>query len=72
MIDSGVIEEVGQYKENIRIPTIALGYQEFSDYLDGLISLDNAFEKTLIHTYQYIKRQTTWFKNQIVFDWILQ
>ena len=72
MIDSGVIEEVGQYKENIRIPTIALGYQEFSDYLDGLISLENAFEKTLIHTYQYIKRQATWFKNQMVFDWVLQ
>ena len=64
MFDEGLIEEV---KNNPTTSTAskAIGYREVSDYLNGLISLDEAKQLMKIHTHQYAKRQRTWFKNQL-------
>ena len=64
MFDEGLIEEV---KNNPTTSTAskAIGYREVSDYLNGLISLDEAKQLMKVHTHQYAKRQRTWFKNQL-------
>lgn len=68
---SGAIEEVSnclkkQTREKLSPSAFkALGVQEITDYLDGVITLDKAKELTLYRTRQYAKRQITWFNNQI-------
>lgn len=46
-----------------------LGYQEMGRYLQGQIGLDQAIEETTIHTRQFGKRQRTWFRNRMTFEW---
>lgn len=64
MFDEGLIDEV---KNNPTTSTAskAIGYREVKDYLDGLISLDEAKNLMKVHTHQYAKRQRTWFRNQL-------
>ena len=47
----------------------AIGYKEWFDYFDGLISLDDVYENIKKHSRQYAKRQYTWFKNQFDVHW---
>ena len=46
-------------------PFGAIGYRETLDHLRGLISLDQAREKTFLATRRYAKRQRTWFRGQM-------
>ena len=46
-------------------PFGAIGYRETLNHLRGLISLDEAREKTFIATRRYAKRQRTWFRGQM-------
>jgi len=46
-------------------PFGAIGYRETLDHLRGLISLDQAREKTFQATRRYAKRQRTWFRGQM-------
>jgi len=75
MKDLGVIEEAKMLKdmnlskENTAMQ--AIGYKEFFDYLDGIISLEEALENLKQGTRRYAKRQITWFKKlncDIIFD----
>lgn len=75
MFDNGAIEEV-EALMSIGIHDAsplykAVGVREIGAYLRGEISLEKAFELSLIATRQYIKRQQTWFKNQMDFDEVL-
>ena len=45
-----------------------LGLKELVSYLNGKTSIDYAFERSIIRTRQYIKRQMTWFRGQMK-DW---
>lgn len=63
-IDSGFIDEVKKLNhQNLRIN--AIGYREIDDYINGLITLDEA--KTLIiqASKKLAKKQKTFFKNQM-------
>ncbi len=67
MLKEGALEEAKKI-QNIQVQTSALktlGLKELILYLRGEISLQNAKEKTIIKTNQYIKRQFTWFNNNI-------
>lgn len=61
----------GLLEENIRIrksglnrfsPLRTIGYQEFDEYFENKISLQEVKEKIVTHTKQYAKRQRTWFR----------
>lgn len=66
MLEEGVLDEISR----LRLSSLssqarkAIGFQEFEAYLKGEISFEDAFELTLIHTRQYVKRQLTWFRHQ--------
>ncbi len=65
MLKKGALEEAKKI-QNMNIPPSnlkALGLKELISYLKGEITLQQAKEKTIIKTNQYIKRQFTWFKN---------
>lgn len=68
MIENGALDEIEALKKKKLNPDLpimkALGVREFSAYLDGQTDLQTTKELTLIATHQYIKRQSTWFRNQ--------
>ena len=46
-------------------PFGAIGYKEALEHLRGLVTLDEAMEKTITATRRYAKRQRTWFRGQM-------
>ena len=63
MIKSGLEEEVmslASYQECQALQTV--GYKEFFDYFNGILSKSEAIDKIKQHTRNYAKRQVTWFK----------
>jgi len=68
MLESGWIDEAkGMISRGLlHSPTAhqALGYKIISEHLDGKISYDKMRERISIETWQYARRQITWFKNQ--------
>ena len=70
MIQKGAIEEVRSM--NKQFYKKILGSYELSLYINNLISLEKSIEKIVIKTQQYAKRQTTWFKNKINSNTIIQ
>lgn len=69
MLNERVLDEVMIYKENFgHIDSQlnhALGYQEFSMYLDGIVSLNDAIRMTEVSSCRYAKHQVTWFRNKM-------
>jgi tRNA dimethylallyltransferase len=75
MIAGGVLDEIADFLKKIPRPDNgdwpawglikSCGFLDFVDYLQGRTTLDEAFEKAIIDTNQYAKRQETWFRNQI-------
>lgn len=63
-IDLGFLDEVKKLKDQ-HIEINAIGYRELSQYLDGVLSLEEAKEQIIIHSRQLAKKQKTWFKNQM-------
>ncbi|MEG0276016.1 MAG: tRNA (adenosine(37)-N6)-dimethylallyltransferase MiaA [Coprobacillus sp.] len=47
----------------------AIGYKEWFDYFEGLITKDMVYENIKKHSRHYAKRQYTWFKNQFDVHW---
>jgi len=67
-LDDGMIEEVENLlKENKitheRLQKLGLEYKFISDYLTGILTLDEFKEKLYFAICHYAKRQKTWFKN---------
>ncbi len=50
-------------------PMQSIGYKEINDYLDGLISFENAKEKIIINTRRLAKRQMTWLRRDKDIRW---
>jgi tRNA dimethylallyltransferase len=74
MIKEGLIEEVEElikmgYKRTLNSMQ-GIGYKEIADYLDGIITLDEAIELIKKRTRNYAKRQLTWFKRDERYKWI--
>ena len=67
MFLSGIIEEtrqiISQYGPDLPILT-TIGYRESKDYLNNLLTIDEAIEQTTKKTIQFAKRQKTWFRNK--------
>ena len=79
MLDHGAIDEVRDLKARINNGEIsstppvtrALGYTEIRDMLAGDLSRDAAMDKATQITRNYAKRQSTWFRNQLTADLVL-
>lgn len=73
MIENGALEEVENFQNRIEngeidagVPlTKALGFKPLRDYIKGVMTKDEAIERSKADTRQYAKRQTTWFRNQL-------
>ena len=72
MFNQGLVDEVKNlykiygeklYKLNI------IGYNEIIDYINGVISLDEANYKIKLNSRHYAKRQFTWFKADKEYQW---
>ncbi len=65
MVDKGLLEEIHglgtQYGQNLSLLE-TLGYREFRKHLHKECTLEEAVQQTILHTRQFAKRQTTWFK----------
>lgn len=72
MFEKGLVKEVAnlyQKYPDSKILTRAIGYKEVIEYLKGNISLKEAQELVQKNTRHYIKRQYTWFNNQLPVTW---
>jgi len=72
MFTQGLVDEVKKlyeiygeklYKLNI------IGYNEIIDYINGIISLDEANYRIKLNSRHYAKRQFTWFKADKEYQW---
>ncbi len=69
MFKEGLEKEVRKLiKKNIEIKSI--GYQEFIPYFKGKITKEELKEKIAVNTFQFAKRQMTWFKRYKNINWI--
>ncbi|WP_345473544.1 tRNA (adenosine(37)-N6)-dimethylallyltransferase MiaA [Glutamicibacter ectropisis] len=48
----------------------AIGYQQYTDYLDGKITRAEAIEQTVIATRKFARRQITWFNADPRVNWL--
>ena len=73
MIKYGALNEAKKIKNKKISSSLSanniLGLKELIEFIDRKISLEEAIERSLIRTRQYIKRQMTWYRGQM-HDWI--
>lgn len=73
MLEGGALDEVAALSARIERGEVAadapithaLGFNDLSAYLRGEISREDAIFRSKAQTRQYVKRQDTWFRNQI-------
>lgn len=73
MIERGLEKEARKLFEKYgKIPSLmrTIGYQEFGDYFDGLITYEQAIENIKQNTRRYAKRQLTWFRKNENINWL--
>lgn len=73
MIEKGLIEEVKEIVKkypNSPPGLKSIGYQEIVSYLQKEISLEEAINLIKRNTYQYARRQMTWFKKNKDISWV--
>lgn len=70
MVEAGAVEEVEALLKQGLVPSLpamkALGVPELGAYLAGDLSLEAAIEAAAIKSRQYAKRQSTWFRQQMI------
>lgn len=70
MVEAGAVEEVEALLKQGLAPSLpamkALGVPELGAYLEGDLSLEAAIEAAAIKSRQYAKRQSTWFRQQMI------
>ena len=72
MFEAGLIDETKNLlQKHGRIPNLlyTIGYQEVIQYLDGVLTLDEAVDKLKQNTRRYAKRQLTWFRKNPAINW---
>ena len=74
MVAAGLVEEVRGLLESGISPGSqafkAIGYREIVGHLNGEKSLQQATEEIKTATFQYAKRQVTWFRREPGVQWI--
>jgi tRNA dimethylallyltransferase len=69
MLRAGWVEEVGQLRRVVPVDAPAwqaCGYLALLEAVQGTRTLASALEQVRIETRQYVKRQRTWFRHQLV------
>jgi len=70
MLEEGLEEEAGSVLKYRDLPALqTVGYKEFFDYFDGLISYDKAVELIKRNTRRYAKRQISWWARDKEIIW---
>lgn len=70
MIDEGLINEVLQlYNFRNQNALNTVGYKEVFEYLDGLLTLDEATRQIQSNSRRYMRKQLTWFKRDESIKW---
>lgn len=70
MLEQGLEDEarsVYPFKQLSCLNTV--GYQEFFDHFDGLMTREQAIEKIKQHSRNYAKKQMTWFRKSTDIQW---
>lgn len=72
MFEDGLLDEVTDLYQKYEAGIVheAIGYKEFEEYFTNNKTLDEVKEQIKKHTRNFIKRQITWFKNQMKVAWI--
>jgi len=71
MRSGGLVEEVRALGQRLgRTARSAVGYKEILEYLDGNLSLDEAFDAIERNTRKLAKKQRTWFQRDPRIRWI--
>ncbi|MCX5481447.1 tRNA (adenosine(37)-N6)-dimethylallyltransferase MiaA [Kaistia geumhonensis] len=69
MVATGALEETRALIARGLDPSLpamkAIGIREFSAYLEGTLSLEDAIARAKMESRRYAKRQGTWFRNQM-------
>ncbi|MDB5491241.1 MAG: tRNA dimethylallyltransferase 1 [Micavibrio sp.] len=67
MMEQGALDEVREHRDlpDTAPATHALGFHPLQAHLRGDLSLDDAVTRSKAETRQYVKRQDTWFHNQV-------
>ena len=74
MIDDGLLDEARYFydlKINSKALNTAIGYKELFLYFDGKLKLEDAIALIKKRTRNYVKRQYTWFNNQMDTNWFV-
>ena len=70
MIDEGLINEVLQLYNFRNLNALnTVGYIEVFEYLDGLLTLDEATRQIQSNSRRYMRKQLTWFKRDESIKW---
>ena len=70
MIDEGMIEEALRvYPKRTLNSLNTVGYKELFEYFDGLTTLDETIFKIQSNTRRYARKQLTWYKKDVAFQW---
>ncbi len=74
MFAAGLVEEtrglLGQGLEQNRTAMQALGYRQVVDHLRGGMTRAEAVEAVKLKTWQFARRQLTWFRHQLPVRWL--
>lgn len=65
-----VAELLGKGLREGKTASRAIGYQQYTDYLDGKIDRGQAIEETIIATRKFARRQLTWFNADPRVHWL--
>ena len=71
MMEQGLLEEAKALHPKRHLNALnTVGYKELFAYFDGQLHLAEAVELIKIHTRQYAKRQMTWLRRDVGYQWI--
>lgn len=70
MVNEGLMDEaLAVYDKRSANALNTVGFKESFDYLDGLITLDEAIRQIQSNTRRYMRKQLTWFKKYHATRW---
>lgn len=70
MVNEGLMDEaLAVYDKRSANALNTVGFKESFDYLDGLITLDEAIRQIQSNTRRYMRKQLTWFKKDHATRW---
>jgi tRNA dimethylallyltransferase len=69
MIDDGLVAEVAAVKASGALRDPPLGYDLVAQHIDGALTLDAMCEALANQTWQYARRQRTWFRSEPQVTW---